>query len=175
MDLAGKTIVITGGARGLGAAMARRLAAAGSRLALVDLDESALQATAEECRTAGASQAQGYVANVAKETEVEALFDSIVEDFGEIHGLVNNAGIIRDAMMLKYKDGKQVSKMTLDQCASSTFRRFPAQATWARRITRRPRLAYRRCPWSGPRNLRATVSARHRSRRGSSARNSLCR
>jgi NAD(P)-dependent dehydrogenase (short-subunit alcohol dehydrogenase family) len=41
MDLAGKTIVITGGARGLGAAMARRLAAAGSRLALVDLDESA--------------------------------------------------------------------------------------------------------------------------------------
>jgi 3-oxoacyl-[acyl-carrier protein] reductase len=115
MDLAGKTIVITGGARGLGAAMARRLAAAGSRLALVDLDESALQAAAEECRAAGAPQAQGYVANVAKESEVEALFDGIAEDFGEIHGLVNNAGIIRDAMMLKYKDGKQVSKMTLDQ------------------------------------------------------------
>ena len=48
MDLAGKTIVITGGARGLGAAMARRLAGAGSRLALVDLDESALRATATE-------------------------------------------------------------------------------------------------------------------------------
>ena len=115
MDLAGKTIVITGGGRGLGAAMAKRLAAAGCRLALVDLDESALESTADECRAAGASKAQGYIANVAKEAEVEALFDSIAEDFGEIHGLVNNAGIIRDAMMLKYKDGKQVSKMTLDQ------------------------------------------------------------
>ena len=46
MDLAGKTIVITGGARGLGAAMAKRLAAAGCRLALVDLDEAALKSTA---------------------------------------------------------------------------------------------------------------------------------
>jgi 3-oxoacyl-[acyl-carrier protein] reductase len=95
--------------------MAKRLAGAGSRLALVDLDESALQATAEECRAAGSPQAQGYVANVAKEAEVEALFDTIAADFGAIHGLVNNAGIIRDALMLKYKDGKQVSRMTLDQ------------------------------------------------------------
>ena len=115
MDLAGKTIVITGGGRGLGAAMARRLAAAGCRLALVDLDESALESMAGECREAGSPQAQGYIANVAKEDEVEALFDDIAGDFGAIHGLVNNAGIIRDAMMLKYKDGEQVSKMSLDQ------------------------------------------------------------
>ena len=115
MDLAGKTIVITGGGRGLGAAMAKRLAAAGCRLALVDLDESALQSMSGECRKAGSPQVQGYIANVAKEDEVEALFDDIAGDFGAIHGLVNNAGIIRDALMLKYKDGKQVSKMTLDQ------------------------------------------------------------
>lgn len=115
MDLAGKTIVITGGGRGLGAAMAKRLSAAGCRLALVDLDETALESMARECREAGSPQAQGYIANVAKEDEVEALFDDIAGDFGAIHGLVNNAGIIRDAMMLKYKDGKQVSKMTLDQ------------------------------------------------------------
>jgi 3-oxoacyl-[acyl-carrier protein] reductase len=115
MDLAGKTIVITGGGRGLGAAMANRLAIAGCRLALVDLDEASLQATADECRAAGSPQVQGYIANVAKEEEVVALFDDIAADFGAIHGLVNNAGIIRDAFMLKYKDGKQVSKMTLDQ------------------------------------------------------------
>jgi 3-oxoacyl-[acyl-carrier protein] reductase len=115
MDLAGKTIVITGGGRGLGAAMARRLAAAGCRLALVDLDEAALQSTADDCREAGSPKVQGYIANVAKEDEVVALFDDVAADFGAIHGLVNNAGIIRDAMMLKYKDGKQVSKMTLDQ------------------------------------------------------------
>jgi len=95
--------------------MARRLAAAGCRLALVDLDEAALQSTADECREAGSPKVQGYIANVAKEDEVVALFDDVAADFGAIHGLVNNAGIIRDAMMLKYKDGKQVSKMTLDQ------------------------------------------------------------
>jgi 3-oxoacyl-[acyl-carrier protein] reductase len=115
MDLAGKTIVITGGARGLGAAMARRLAAAGCQLALVDLDEAALESMAKECSKAGSPKVQGYIANVAKEAEVEALFDDIAADFGAIHGLVNNAGIIRDAMTLKYKDGEQVSKMTLDQ------------------------------------------------------------
>ena len=115
MDLAGKTIVITGGGRGLGAAMARRLAAAGCRLALVDLDESALETMANECSEAGSPQVQGYIANVAKEDEVEALFNDIAGDFGAIHGLVNNAGIIRDAMRLKYRDGQQVSKMTLDQ------------------------------------------------------------
>ncbi len=84
-------------------------------LALADLDEAALQATADECRAAGTPKVEAYVVNVAKEAEVEALFDSIAADFGEIHGLVNNAGIIRDALTLKYKDGKQVSKMTLDQ------------------------------------------------------------
>jgi len=115
MDLAGKTIVITGGARGLGAAMAKRLAAAGCKLALVDLDEAALKSMAKECSDAGSPQVQGYIANVAKEAEVEALFDDIAADFGSIHGLVNNAGIIRDALTLKYKEGKQVSKMTLDQ------------------------------------------------------------
>lgn len=115
MDLAGKTIVITGGARGLGAAMAKRLAAAGCKLALVDLDETALESMAKECGKSGSPQVQGYVANVAKEAEVVALFDGIAADFGPIHGLVNNAGIIRDALTVKYKDGEQVSKMTLDQ------------------------------------------------------------
>lgn len=115
MDLAGKTIVITGGARGLGAAMAKRLAVAGCKLALVDLDEAALKSMAKESSDAGSPQVQGYIANVAKEAEVEALFDDIAADFGSIHGLVNNAGIIRDALTLKYKEGKQVSKMTLDQ------------------------------------------------------------
>jgi 3-oxoacyl-[acyl-carrier protein] reductase len=94
--------------------MAKRLAGAGSRLALVDLDESALQATAEECRAAGSPQAQGYVANVAKEAEVEALFDTIAADFGAIHGLVNNAGIIRDALMLKYKDGNEAAAKMIE-------------------------------------------------------------
>lgn len=115
MELNGKTIVITGGGRGLGAAMATRLAATGCKLALVDLDESALTETAEVCRDAGAADVRTYTANVAKEAEVESLFDSIATDFGSVDGLVNNAGITRDALTLKYKDGEQVAKMTMEQ------------------------------------------------------------
>lgn len=115
MDLKDKTIVITGGARGLGGAMADRLARAGAKLALVDLDQEALDAKAAECRDAGAADARCYVANVAKEAEVESLFDSVVEDFGALDGLVNNAGITRDAMLLKFRDGELVQKMSMEQ------------------------------------------------------------
>ncbi|MCG8368980.1 MAG: SDR family oxidoreductase [Proteobacteria bacterium] len=115
MNLKDKTIVITGGGRGLGAAMAKRLASQGAGLALVDLDEEALVATAAECTAAGSPQIETYKVNVAGEDEVVALFDAVAADFGALHGLVNNAGITRDALTLKYRDGEQVSKMTLDQ------------------------------------------------------------
>jgi 3-oxoacyl-[acyl-carrier protein] reductase len=115
MDLAGKTILITGGGRGIGAAMATRLAATGCRLALVDLDAQALAATVEACHKAGAEDVKLYTANVAVESDVEKLFDSVAADFGALHGLVNNAGITRDALTLKYKDREQVSRMTIEQ------------------------------------------------------------
>ena len=115
MNLTDKTIVITGGARGLGGAMADRLARAGAKLALVDLDPDALEATAEACRDAGAPDVRTYVCNVAVEGEVESLFESVIADFGALDGLVNNAGITRDAMLLKFKDGELISKMTLEQ------------------------------------------------------------
>ncbi|MEJ2602296.1 MAG: SDR family oxidoreductase [Gammaproteobacteria bacterium] len=115
MDLDKKTIVITGGGRGLGAAMALRLAGCGAKLALVDLDEEALDATAADCRKAGAAKVSVYEANVADEEAVVRLFDQIADEFGELHGLVNNAGITRDALTLKFKDGELVSKMSLEQ------------------------------------------------------------
>jgi len=115
MDLQDKTIAITGGARGLGAAMARRLAQLGCKIALIDLDEAGLQKTSAECAQAGSSKVVTYTANVASEPEVETLFNSIATDFKALHGLVNNAGITRDALTLKYKDGELVSKMSVDQ------------------------------------------------------------
>ncbi len=115
MDLSDKTIAITGGGRGLGAAMGKRLASQGCRLALIDMDEEALSVTAAECVEAGSPQVATYKVNVAREDEVVALFDRIAADFAALHGLVNNAGITRDALTLKYKDGEQVSRMSLDQ------------------------------------------------------------
>ncbi len=115
MDLRDKTIVITGAARGLGGGMARRLAGQGARLAIVDLDDDALSAMKAECESLGAPQVNAYKVNVSAEDEVVGLFDSVIADFGALHGLVNNAGITRDALTLKYKDGEQVSKMSLAQ------------------------------------------------------------
>ncbi|MEM9533472.1 MAG: SDR family oxidoreductase [Pseudomonadota bacterium] len=116
MDLKDKTVVITGGGRGLGAAMAKRLATTGAQLALVDLDPEALNQTAADCVAAGSSKVKTYVVNVTSEDDVVALFDQLSEEFGELHGLVNNAGITRDALTLKYnKEGEQVSKMTMEQ------------------------------------------------------------
>ncbi len=115
MNLAGKTVVITGAARGLGAAMALRLAASQSRLMLVDLDEAALTDTQAACEAAGAETAQTFAANVSNEAEVEALFSIVREKFNGLHALINNAGITRDALLVKYRDGEQVGKMSLEQ------------------------------------------------------------
>lgn len=115
MNIKGSTIVVTGGARGLGAAMALRLAKQGASLALVDLDDDALATTAQECRSTGSPEVRTYKVNVAIEEEVEQLFDNVARDFGALHGLVNNAGITRDALMVKYKDGELVSKMSAEQ------------------------------------------------------------
>ena len=55
------------------------------------------------------------VTHIAQEAEVEVSFAAIGEHFGALHGLINNAGITRDALTLKYKDGELVSRMTLEQ------------------------------------------------------------
>lgn len=118
MDLKQKTIVITGAARGLGAAMARRLARQQPTLALVDMSTDSLADTASACQTLGA-EVRSYAANVAKEADVIALFDRIVADCGGVDALVNNAGITRDALLLKFdKDNKLAAKMTLEQWQS---------------------------------------------------------
>ncbi len=112
MELQGKTIIITGAARGLGAAMARRLAAHKPKLALVDLAEDSLGEAAGACRKLGA-EVKTYGANVAREADVVALFDRIARECGGVDALVNNAGITRDALLVKFKDGQLAGKMSL--------------------------------------------------------------
>ena len=115
MNLENSVIVITGASRGLGAETAARLAAQKCQLALVDLDAESLLKTKSACVAAGVGRVELYGANVAREQDVVQLMQDIAEDFGEIHGLINNAGITRDAFTLKFKDGELVSQMTLEQ------------------------------------------------------------
>ncbi|SFG04897.1 SDR family oxidoreductase [Neptunomonas qingdaonensis] len=114
MELKDKVIVITGGGRGLGRSMALELAGQGAKIALADLNAEDLDVTVGLCMEKGV-EARGYIANVADEASVEKLFNDVVADFGTLHGLVNNAGITRDGLFIKVKDGKVVKKMTLDQ------------------------------------------------------------
>jgi Dehydrogenases with different specificities (related to short-chain alcohol dehydrogenases) len=109
VDIKGKVIAITGGGRGIGREIALSFAAKGGKLALLDLDADAMAETVQLVSDAG-SEARAYVCNVAEEKTVEDTFNSIVKDFGAIHGLVNNAGILRDATLIKVKDGKVVKK-----------------------------------------------------------------
>lgn len=112
MDVKGKVITITGSAQGLGRAMAVEFAKKGAKIALVDLNEDKLNESKSLCEKAGGS-AKIYRADISQETEVESLFDKITNDFGQLDGLVNNAGILRDALLIKVKEGKIEKKLSM--------------------------------------------------------------
>ena len=113
MQLKDKVIIITGGCQGLGRAMAEYLAAKGAKLALVDLNPEKLELAVTACQAHGV-EARAYLCNVADEEQVTQTVSQITDDFGAIHGLINNAGILRDGMLLKVKDG-EITKMSLAQ------------------------------------------------------------
>ena len=112
MDIKNRVFVITGAARGLGFAIAKDLATAGGKLALVDMNQEGLEEAVNSLNEYGV-EIRSYRANVVNEEEVVALFDNIQQDFGQIDGLVNNAGITRDGLLVKHKDGV-TKKMTLE-------------------------------------------------------------
>jgi 3-oxoacyl-[acyl-carrier protein] reductase len=109
--------VITGGGRGIGRSLAERFGRDGARVALLDVNGADLENTRAALESAGVG-ARAYEANVAVEDEVVTAMDRIVSDFGRIDVLINNAGIIRDAVLVKVKDGEIVSKMSLAQWQS---------------------------------------------------------
>lgn len=113
MDLNGKVVAITGGGRGIGQAVALGLAKKGAKIAILDLDQDAMETTKALVEQTG-SEARSYKCNVAEEEQVESTFNQIVADFGSIEGLVNNAGILRDAQLIKVKEGKVIKKMSAD-------------------------------------------------------------
>ena len=98
-----KIAIVTGAARGIGAATARRLAADGMAVAVLDLDEAACAGTVKEIADAG-GRALAVGADVSDGAQVQAAVERVAAELGEPTVLVNNAGVIRDNLLFKMTD-----------------------------------------------------------------------
>jgi 3-oxoacyl-[acyl-carrier protein] reductase len=114
MQLASKVVAVTGAGRGLGRAIATAFAARGAHVAALDINVDEARETAALCESAGV-RARPYRADVSDESQVAANLDAVVNEFGRLDVMVNNAGITRDALLVKVKDGAVVGKMSLEQ------------------------------------------------------------
>jgi 3-oxoacyl-[acyl-carrier protein] reductase len=114
MELQNKAVVVTGAGRGIGRAIALQLAHGGANLALFDVNPEELGQTVKACEAESVA-ARAYPVNVAKEDEVSGAMKRVRADFGRLDGLVNNAGIVRDGLLVKVKDGKVSGRMTMEQ------------------------------------------------------------
>lgn len=103
-DLTGKVAAVTGGSRGIGAAIAKKLASLGADIAILDLGDGEIGAEVRAEIEAMGRRAIGYRCNVSDFNEAKETVAKIKSDFGGVHILVNNAGITRDGLIMTMKE-----------------------------------------------------------------------
>ncbi len=101
MRFENQAAIVTGAGRGIGHAIALRLASEGARIASVSRTEANARKTAEEINAAHADAAKAYAVDVADHAAVQEIGSKILEDFGKLDILVNNAGITRDGLSMR--------------------------------------------------------------------------
>jgi len=107
MRMKDKIVLVTGGGAGIGKATAFRFAEEGAKVVICDVNEEVGQATLDQL----GGDASFYKVNVAKRDEVQKWVENVVEKYGRIDVLVNNAGILRDGQLIKFKEGQLVGQM----------------------------------------------------------------
>lgn len=107
MRLKDKVTLITGGASGIGKAAAETFAREGAKVVICDVNEEAGKALVAQL----GNDATFYKVNVADRQEVQAWVDDVVARYGHVDVLINNAGITRDGLFVKMKDGELVKQM----------------------------------------------------------------
>ncbi|WP_342469643.1 3-oxoacyl-ACP reductase FabG [Ureibacillus sp. FSL K6-3587] len=100
MRLKGKVAIITGGANGIGKAATKRFLEEGAKVVVADIQKEAGEQLAKQFRDQG-HEVMFYPVNVASKDEVETMVEKVKEIYGKIDVLINNAGITRDAMLVK--------------------------------------------------------------------------
>ncbi len=105
MKLANQVALITGAGRGIGRATALRFAREGARIVCSDLDETGVQETIKLITESGGS-ATAVLGNVAVRADAQRMVDTALEAYGTLDILINNAGITRDALTVRVKDGE---------------------------------------------------------------------
>lgn len=113
-NLRDQTVIVTGGARGIGRATAARFVEAGATVFIVDTDREALAATAKEIG------AISLVADVTDSAQVDAAVAAAIEETGRIDVLFNNAGLLRDKVLWKLEDDDW--DLVVDVSLGGTFR-----------------------------------------------------
>ena len=107
MDLTNKVIIVTGGAQGIGLAIAERCAVAGATVAIWDNRADAIAAAVEHVRGLVPGVAvEGFTVDVADLANVQAAARATQERFGRVNGLVNNAGVVADAQLTKMSESQ---------------------------------------------------------------------
>ncbi len=117
-DLSGQVAIVTGGARGLGRAIAQTLAGCGAHVVCVDVSEDALNETVEAIGAAGGT-AEGLTCDVTDAERVGSAVDGVAGKHGRLDILVNNAGVTRDNLVMRMKEDQW--DLVLDINLKGTF------------------------------------------------------
>ena len=115
-DMSGHVAIVTGGSKGLGAAIGAGLASAGANVAVVSRSQPEAQAVADEISSGFGTQAKGYAADVTQQSDVDKMVAAVVDDFGKVDVLINSAGInIRGSIEdLSYDQFQDVQRTNVD-------------------------------------------------------------